>query len=237
MKGKRKCENLNNKPPNYENLCGNDNWNRNFGNVSKRQQSARRFYNNSEPYDGMCGGHGRFVLDFESSSVHSPSVEEDSGDCGIFFGGSTFGSSNVPRFLPDDRYDCLFRQSGRESSAASARRNMSNSTDLPGLVGFSPTDQHSLFLSGYRGGPAIFDFKTSTVLMSSMNGGNQTTNLSNNSPCTFKECFPPPLTKQQKKGDLPSCEFCLTISPVLLKKALFHYHLQTAEEGFASQRE
>ncbi|GKD96134.1 hypothetical protein Tco_1380031, partial [Tanacetum coccineum] len=110
MKGKRKCENLNNKPPNYENLCGNDNWNGDFGNVSKRQQSARRFYDNSEPYHGMCGGRGRFVLDFESSSVHLPSVKEDTGDCGVFIGGSTFGSSNVPRFLPGDRYDCLFRQ-------------------------------------------------------------------------------------------------------------------------------
>ncbi|GJR63532.1 DNA helicase [Tanacetum coccineum] len=60
----------------------------------------------------MCGSRGRFVLDFESSSVHLPSVEQDSGDCGMFVGGSTFGSSNVPRFLPDDRYDCLFRQSG-----------------------------------------------------------------------------------------------------------------------------
>nr|GEY30580.1 DNA helicase [Tanacetum cinerariifolium] len=65
-------------------------------------------YDNSEPYHGMCGGRGRFVLDFESSSVHLPSVEEDSGDCGIFVSGSSFGSSNVSWFLPDDRYDCLF---------------------------------------------------------------------------------------------------------------------------------
>ncbi|GJT77025.1 hypothetical protein Tco_1043750 [Tanacetum coccineum] len=151
MKGKRKCENLNNKPPNYENLCGNDNWNGDFGNVSKRQRSA---------------------------SVHLPSVKEDTGDCGVFIGGSTFGSSNVPRFLPGDRYDCLFR----ESSSATARRNMSHCIDLPGPVGFSPIDQHSLFLSGYRRGPAVLDFETSTVLMSSMNWGNQPTNLSNNSP-------------------------------------------------------
>ncbi|GJY41793.1 hypothetical protein Tco_0429063, partial [Tanacetum coccineum] len=178
MKGKRKCENLNNKPPNYENLCGNDNWNGDFGNVSKRQQSARRFYDNSELYHGMCGGRGRFVLDFEFSSVHLPSVKEDRGDCGVFIGGSTFGSSNVPRFLPGDRYDCLFR----ESSSATARRNMSHCIDLPGPVGFSPIDQHSLFLSGYRRGPAVLDFETSTVLMSSMNGGKQPTNLSNNSP-------------------------------------------------------
>nr|GEW35364.1 hypothetical protein [Tanacetum cinerariifolium] len=111
----------------------------NFGNVSKRQQSARRFCDNSEPYHG---------------------------DCGIFVGGSTFGSSNVLRFLPDDRYDCLFCQSGSvetqgEFSSASARRNTSHCNDLPGLVGFSPTDQHSPFLSKYRGGPAILDFETS----------------------------------------------------------------------------
>ncbi|GJW13926.1 DNA helicase, partial [Tanacetum coccineum] len=154
------------------------NYERNFGNVSKRQQSARRFYNNSEPYDG---------------------------DCGMIVGGSTFGSSNVPRFLPDDRYDCLFRQSGSvetqgESSSAVVRRNVSLTTDLPGPVGFSPTDHHSLFLSGYRGGPAILDFETSTALMSSMNGGNHPANLSSNSPCTSKEGFPLPLTKQQKKG-------------------------------------
>ncbi|GJY40426.1 hypothetical protein Tco_0427696 [Tanacetum coccineum] len=161
MKGKRKCENLNNKPPNYENLCGNDNWNGDFGNVSKRQQSARRFYDNSEPYHGMCGGRGRFVLDFESSSVHLPSVKEDTGDCGVFIGSV---------------------ETQGESSSATARRNMSHCIDLPGPVGFSPIDQHSLFLSGYRRGPAVLDFETSTVLMSSMNGGNQPTNLSNNSP-------------------------------------------------------
>ncbi|GJZ63628.1 hypothetical protein Tco_0620049 [Tanacetum coccineum] len=148
MKGKRKCENLNNKPPISDNLCGNDNWNGDFGNVPK---------NNSLQDDGCkiqllfmiiaCRLMVWVMLEAVLYWTLNPLVyvchafaEEDSGGFGIFVGGSSFGSCNGPRFLPDDRYDCLFRQSGSvetqgESSAATASRSMRHCNIQPMAAG------------------------------------------------------------------------------------------------------
>ncbi|GKB91195.1 hypothetical protein Tco_0963467, partial [Tanacetum coccineum] len=91
----------------------------------------------------MCGIRGRFVLDFESPACMCH-AEQDSGDYGTFVGGSTFGSSNVPRFLPDDRYDCLFRQSGSvetqgESSSAAQKKGFASQRGVTNV-----NEQHSV---------------------------------------------------------------------------------------------
>nr|GEX14753.1 hypothetical protein [Tanacetum cinerariifolium] len=89
MKGKRKCDDLNNKPLNSDNVCGNDVWNEDFGNVSKRQQYARRWMQNpSASYDNNMSSHGlgnvggSVVLGFESSAVRFSSTVEDLRDFG-----------------------------------------------------------------------------------------------------------------------------------------------------------
>ncbi|GKF93412.1 hypothetical protein Tco_0280131, partial [Tanacetum coccineum] len=113
MKGKGKCSDTNSKP------FGNGNWFGNFGNISKRQQSARRWMVNPTALDdsntsplALAATGGRVVLDFETSSVRPTTIEENSEDFGIFVDESSFGSRSGPRFLPDDHYECLFRQSG-----------------------------------------------------------------------------------------------------------------------------
>ncbi|GKA18752.1 hypothetical protein Tco_0698667, partial [Tanacetum coccineum] len=111
MRGKRKCDNISSKPPIPYDARAYDDWDGDFGNVTKRQHCTRKWrqnpatsYDDNIFFDGFGGVGGPIVLDFESSSMRRPSAEENFSNL--------FISSKRPRFLPDDRYDWLFRQSG-----------------------------------------------------------------------------------------------------------------------------
>ncbi|GKE32702.1 hypothetical protein Tco_1452024, partial [Tanacetum coccineum] len=127
MRGKRKCDDISSKPPIPYDARAYGDWDGDFGNVTKRQQCTRQWrqnpaasYDDNIFFDGFGGVGGPIVLDFESSGVRRPSVEEDLGNL--------FVSYKRPRFLPDDRYDWLFRQSrsvetqGESSVAVASRR-------------------------------------------------------------------------------------------------------------------
>nr|GFA98606.1 hypothetical protein [Tanacetum cinerariifolium] len=76
-------------------------------------QNPAAFYDNTMSSHGLGNVRGHVVLDYKSSSVRLPFAEEDSGDFDIFLAGLLLDHViNSSRFLPDDRYDCLFHQSG-----------------------------------------------------------------------------------------------------------------------------
>ncbi|KAJ9552117.1 hypothetical protein OSB04_016162 [Centaurea solstitialis] len=161
-------------------------WDGDFGNVTKRQQRMRQWrqnptasYDDNVSFDDFGGVRGPIVLDFESSSVRRPSTDEDFGNL--------FGSYKRPRFLPDDRYDCLFRQLGSvetqgECSVAAVSKRMSY-CDMD-LLPYSHANvnvleagqeshivaQDSSFVSGHKKGQVVLDFESSSVLMSSADG-------------------------------------------------------------------
>ncbi|GJY12116.1 protein LNK1 isoform X1 [Tanacetum coccineum] len=60
----------------------------------------------------LDSGGGRMVLDFENSAFRLSSFEKDLGRLVVLNDGVWFRSSAVNGPFHDDRYDCLFRQSG-----------------------------------------------------------------------------------------------------------------------------
>nr|GEW13017.1 hypothetical protein [Tanacetum cinerariifolium] len=141
------------------------------------RQNPATFYDDNTFFDDFGGVRGPVILDFESSSVRWPFVEEDLGN--------RFGSYKRPRFLPDDRYDYLFRQSGSvetqgESSAAAASERMpycdmgrlpfSHSNALEAGDERHTIAQDSSFVSGHKKEKVFMDFESSHVLMSSVYG-------------------------------------------------------------------
>ncbi|GKA61503.1 DNA helicase [Tanacetum coccineum] len=184
MKGKRKCDNVNSKRSIPYDARAYGDWDGNFDSVTKRQQYTRQWmqnptasYDDNIFFDGFGGVGGPIALDFESSGVCQPSMNEDSGDF--------FSSYKWPQFLPDGRYDWLFRQSGSvetqgESSAAAASKRMPY-CDM-GLLPYGQANafevvseshtraQDSSFVSSYKKGPLVLDFESSSVHMSSTDG-------------------------------------------------------------------
>nr|GEY14265.1 DNA helicase [Tanacetum cinerariifolium] len=167
MRGKRKCDDISSKPSIpydarvYGDLDGD------FGNVTLRQQCTRQWmqnpatsYDDNIFFNGFGGVGGPIVLDFESFGVSWPSAEEGLGNI--------LGSYKRPQFLPDDRYDWLFR----ESSVAAASRRI-------------PYCDMNAFPYSRKKGQVVLDFESSSVLMSSADTGIESHTTVHNSSFVF----------------------------------------------------
>ncbi|GKD32638.1 hypothetical protein Tco_1248147 [Tanacetum coccineum] len=143
MKGERKCDNVNSKPPIPYDAHAYGDWDGNFDSVTKRQQYTRQWmqnptasYDDSIFFDGFSGVGGPIVLDFESSGVYRPSSGsvETQGESS-----ATVASKRMPYcdmgLLPYGQANAFEVVSESHTRA-----------------------QDSSFVSGYKKGPLVLDF-------------------------------------------------------------------------------
>ncbi|GJS52369.1 hypothetical protein Tco_0625731 [Tanacetum coccineum] len=101
MKGKQKCDDLNEDSQFSENVFGNNNGMRVW--VQHLRDSIGNMVAN-----GLGYAKGGVLLDFESSSLHSLPEEQNSGTSVMF----SDSSDVMPSSLGDNSYDCFFRRMG-----------------------------------------------------------------------------------------------------------------------------
>ncbi|GJW96247.1 hypothetical protein Tco_0178055 [Tanacetum coccineum] len=137
MKGKRKCDDLNEGPKYFNNTIGHDIWNGGYGTTSARQRCWRRLlYNgsglpenyhshnsaNEDPYMDVGTSHtlgyaeDSVILDFADPTRHLFAEKQGYGNVDKFRCAGT-------RYSRDYTYECLFRQTGSVSTQGESSRN------------------------------------------------------------------------------------------------------------------